>query len=98
MLLIYRPDKLVSEAQRQEYIHRKREMDQSTVVVDRSRLSDKDYLRGLADDAAGEQGPNVQYITMQEYAEIEGEKTDLFSFLKYVCPSIYRPYFVDEEK
>ena len=39
----------------------------------------------------------MKMIGRQEYIDTEMEKTDLFLFVKYVNPSLYKRHFGDEE-
>lgn len=64
---------------------------QRTVTVDTSRLNDADYLKsvkGLSEDNLSE-----KYMSLQDYIEQEQAKSDMFLFLKYVCPTSFKQFY-----
>ena len=59
--------------------------------MDASRLDDTDYLKsvkGLSEDNLSE-----KYMSLNDYIEQEQAKSDMFLFLKYVCPTSFEKFY-----
>jgi len=65
------------------------------VTVDRNKLKNESYLENLK--VAKKQELNVAYKGKIMYIVEEVAKTDLFLFIKYVCPIMYARHFGNKD-
>lgn len=96
MLRIYRPMDLVHDHERDQYSQDLSRSSQETVMIDRSRLSDSEYLQSLKNQANSNK--EIKTMGREEYVQLELEKTDMFLFVKYVNPTLYKRHFGHEDE
>lgn len=99
MIKLFRPDMLKIDADQGQDVDPQNDKRLAKITIDLNKLKDKEYLEGLKQaeqEHFKDQAPQV--MSLNDYIAQEKENTDLFLFIKYVCPnSIYKKYFKRDE-
>lgn len=65
--------------------------------VDTSKLNDPDYLYSLRESAKADdnESKNENKLSQEDYISKEQDNTDMFLFVKFINPSLYKKFITE---